>query len=106
MCNLYGITTNQAAIIALFRVINRYDVGNLPPPFKGLARRPPLVSNRCPIYGPYSGSDGASDHLPVAVAQTFALMAVPVACPSRLVGTPAQAIREIVLTSPLLRFCR
>jgi putative SOS response-associated peptidase YedK len=30
MCNLYSITTNQAAIIALFRVINCY-VGNLPP---------------------------------------------------------------------------
>ena len=30
ICNLYSITTNQAAIIALFRVINRY-VGNLPP---------------------------------------------------------------------------
>jgi putative SOS response-associated peptidase YedK len=28
--NIYSITTNQAAIIALFRVINRY-VGNLPP---------------------------------------------------------------------------
>src|SRR5246127_3465205 len=30
MCNLYSITTNQAAIAALFRVLNRY-VGNLPP---------------------------------------------------------------------------
>ncbi len=30
MCNLYSITTNQAAIIALFRVVNRY-VGTLPP---------------------------------------------------------------------------
>jgi putative SOS response-associated peptidase YedK len=30
MCNLYSITTNQAAIIALFRVLNRY-VDNLPP---------------------------------------------------------------------------
>jgi hypothetical protein len=30
MCDLYSITTNQAAIIALFRVTNRY-VGNLPP---------------------------------------------------------------------------
>jgi hypothetical protein len=30
MCNLYSITTNQAAIIALFRVVNRY-VGNLRP---------------------------------------------------------------------------
>jgi hypothetical protein len=30
MCNLYSITTNHAAIIALFRVMNRY-VGNLPP---------------------------------------------------------------------------
>ena len=30
ICNLYSITTNQAAIAALFRVVNRY-VGNLPP---------------------------------------------------------------------------
>ena len=30
MCNLYSITMNQAAIIALFRVMNHY-VGNLPP---------------------------------------------------------------------------
>jgi putative SOS response-associated peptidase YedK len=30
MCNLYSITTNQAAMIALFRVVNRY-VGNLAP---------------------------------------------------------------------------
>jgi putative SOS response-associated peptidase YedK len=30
MCNLHSITTNQAVIAALFRVINRY-VGNLPP---------------------------------------------------------------------------
>ncbi|MFY9953942.1 MAG: hypothetical protein WAK54_12330 [Bradyrhizobium sp.] len=30
MCNLYSITMNQAAIAALFRVINRY-VGNLAP---------------------------------------------------------------------------
>jgi putative SOS response-associated peptidase YedK len=30
MCNLYSITTNQAAIAALFRIVNRYD-GNLPP---------------------------------------------------------------------------
>jgi hypothetical protein len=27
MCNLYSITTNQAAIIALFRVVNRYVAG-------------------------------------------------------------------------------
>ena len=30
MCNLYSITTNQAAIAVLFRVINRY-VANLAP---------------------------------------------------------------------------
>jgi putative SOS response-associated peptidase YedK len=29
VCNLYSITTNQAAIIALFRAIN-HNVGNLP----------------------------------------------------------------------------
>ncbi|WP_164934609.1 SOS response-associated peptidase [Bradyrhizobium zhanjiangense] len=30
MCNLYSITTNQAAIAGLFRVVKRYE-GNLPP---------------------------------------------------------------------------
>ena len=30
MCNLYSITTNQEAIIRLFRQVNRY-VGNLAP---------------------------------------------------------------------------
>jgi putative SOS response-associated peptidase YedK len=30
MCNLYSITTNQAAILGLFHVMNRY-IGNLPP---------------------------------------------------------------------------
>jgi hypothetical protein len=30
VCNLYSITTNQAAIAALFRVLNQ-NVGNLPP---------------------------------------------------------------------------
>jgi putative SOS response-associated peptidase YedK len=30
MCSLYSITTNQAAIAALYRVVNRY-VGNLAP---------------------------------------------------------------------------
>jgi hypothetical protein len=30
MCNLYSITTNQAAISASFRVLNRH-VGNLAP---------------------------------------------------------------------------
>jgi hypothetical protein len=39
MCNLYSITTNQAAIIALFRVINRY-VGNLPATFDRFLDRP------------------------------------------------------------------
>jgi hypothetical protein len=30
MCNVYSITTNQAAIAALFRVLNRH-IGNLAP---------------------------------------------------------------------------
>ena len=37
------------------------------------------------------------DQLPVT-AQTFALVAQPVACSSRLVGTSAKAIRVFVLT--------
>jgi hypothetical protein len=50
MCNLYSITTNQAAIIALFRVMNRY-VGNLPPmPGRVLdARTMGRGEGRCPL---------------------------------------------------------
>jgi hypothetical protein len=45
VCNLYSITTNQAAIIALFRVVNRY-VGNLPPmPGVFPDYRAPIVRN-------------------------------------------------------------
>ena len=45
MCNPYSITTNRAAIIALFRVINRY-VGNLPPHARRVSRYPaPVVRN-------------------------------------------------------------
>jgi hypothetical protein len=46
MCKLYSITTNRAAIVALFRVINRY-VGNLPPMPGGsfLIIRRPVVRN-------------------------------------------------------------
>jgi hypothetical protein len=36
VCNLYSITTNQAAIIALFRVVNRY-VGNLATTFEWIS---------------------------------------------------------------------
>jgi hypothetical protein len=38
MCDLYSITTIQAAIIARFRVMNRY-VGNLPPMAGGFTYR-------------------------------------------------------------------
>ena len=47
MCNLYSITTNQAAIIALFRVINRY-VGNLAPMPGVFPDYPaPVIRNNC-----------------------------------------------------------
>jgi putative SOS response-associated peptidase YedK len=47
MCNLYSITTNQAAIINLFRVVNRY-VGN-PPPMPGVFPDYPalVIRNAC-----------------------------------------------------------
>jgi putative SOS response-associated peptidase YedK len=44
MCNLYSITTNQAAIIALFRVVNRY-IGNLAPMPGFRTTRAPIVRN-------------------------------------------------------------
>jgi hypothetical protein len=52
---IYSITTNQAAIIALFRVVNRY-VGNLPP-------LPGVFSDYpAPVIGPEAGqrADGAA----------------------------------------------
>jgi hypothetical protein len=45
MCNLYSITTNQAAIIALIRVVNRY-VGNLAPMPGELVRNLPVNYSR------------------------------------------------------------
>jgi hypothetical protein len=39
MCNLYSITTNQAAIAALFRAVNQ-SLGNLPP-MPGILTIPP-----------------------------------------------------------------
>lgn len=30
MCNLYSITTNQAAILPLFRVVNHYNLTLMP----------------------------------------------------------------------------
>ena len=50
MCNLYSITTNQAAIAALFRVVNRY-VGNLAP-MPGVF--PQVTVLICPHGGRYS----------------------------------------------------
>src|SRR5258708_12628886 len=60
--NLYSITTNQAAIAALFRVLNRY-VGNLPhmpgvfpdyppPVVRNAGSDPQLTMIRCGIPSP------------------------------------------------------
>jgi hypothetical protein len=48
MCNLYSITTDPAATLALFRVVNR-NVGSLPPApgiLPGSSRKPMLVEFR------------------------------------------------------------
>jgi hypothetical protein len=59
MCNLYSITTNQAAIINLFRVVNRY-IGNLAP--KGRQpRRPYIANNRMQIAPAAKVSVAATD---------------------------------------------
>ena len=44
MRNLYSVTTNQEAIRALFRVVNRY-VGNLPPMPGVFPDYPALIRN-------------------------------------------------------------
>jgi hypothetical protein len=46
MCKLYSITTNQKAVRALFRMINRY-VGNLPP-MPGVFPKCPAPATRTP----------------------------------------------------------
>jgi hypothetical protein len=52
MCNLYSITTNQEAIRALFRVINRY-VGKLSPmPGVFLDYSAPVVRNSGSVREP------------------------------------------------------
>src|ERR1700757_3102962 len=45
MCNLYSITTNQAAIIALFRVINPYVGNRAPMPGVFPDYKAPIVRN-------------------------------------------------------------
>ena len=75
MCNLYSITTNQAAIIALFRVINRY-VGNLPPmPAVFLDYPAPVVSK-------------------VAGERELTMMRWGMPPPSRTAGPPVTNIRN------------
>lgn len=41
MCNLYSITTNQAAIIALFQVVDRYVGNGHKSPSRACSRSPP-----------------------------------------------------------------
>jgi hypothetical protein len=48
MCNLYSITTNQAAISAIFRVVNRY-AGN-PRPMQSVFDDDKAVSLRTGAY--------------------------------------------------------
>ena len=45
MCNLYSITTNQAAIAALFRIVNRYAGNLLPLPGVFPDYQAPIVLN-------------------------------------------------------------
>jgi hypothetical protein len=53
-CNLYSITTNPAAIAALFRVVNQY-VGNLPPV---PASFPTTLPRWCETLAPHCGPHG------------------------------------------------
>ena len=71
MCNLYSITTNQAAIIALFRVINRY-VGNLP---------------RCP-------ASSRTTRLPWCADRELTMMRWGMPPPPRVGGPPVTNIRN------------
>jgi hypothetical protein len=49
MCNLYSITTNQAAIIALFRALNHSVCNSLPCPAYFRTIRRPWSATPMPI---------------------------------------------------------
>jgi putative SOS response-associated peptidase YedK len=78
MCNLYSITTNQAAIAALFRVINQY-VGNLPPMPGVFPDYPaPVVRNS---GGSSSPEVGCTTHLILGRVTDRRLTVLPVSAP-------------------------
>jgi hypothetical protein len=84
LCNLYSITTNQAAIINLFRVINPY-VGNLAP-MPGLSG---LSRSRHPQHGQrHRTGDDAMGHAATTAhrrpARDNATKTLPVDFPSVL----------------------
>jgi hypothetical protein len=74
MCNLYSITTNQEAIRALFRVVNRY-VGNLAPmpgvfpDYPAHRNDSDAVGNAAAAAYRWSASDKHSQHLVPALAR-------------------------------------
>jgi hypothetical protein len=85
MCNLYSITTNQAAIIALFRVMNRY-VGNLPP-----------IPGVFPDYpAPVVRSVGAERELNRNVVREFDPLADGTAAPPRIAPRAAASTKNSI----------
>ena len=83
MCNLYSITTNQAAISGLFRVVNRY-VGNLP------AMPSVFPDNLAPVVR--TGANGERE---------LAMMRWGMPSPPTVAGPPITNIRNTA--SPLWR---
>jgi hypothetical protein len=62
MCNLYSITTNQAAIIALFRVVNRSDL-------------PTCLAHGCPAFL-RSSKNAPSKNIPETIAGSQATLSL------------------------------
>ena len=82
MCSLYSVTTNQEAIRALFRVMNRY-VGNLPP---------------MDIYDGAEWTEMDVDDLRPAIEHDRSIEeAVEFLCRSGTVDAVAQKARELAL---------
>ena len=106
MCNLYSITTNQAAIAALFRIVNRYAGNLLPLPGVFPDYQAPIVLNGADGTRTRGGAMGHAVGRPRA--QYLLIYSPPSSKIEWLIALhgdsqPVAAVREVVEQRMVLR---